>query len=113
MGTPLALRFFLNVFDIVLEDKEIRLPVASQADERLFVVLDRSGHFLSIVHLYPHFSSGFDQLLEILLLLERLFRRARRLSLLCRRCPRIYCLRAAGATRTRGAAPTGSPSASP
>jgi hypothetical protein len=49
-----ALTDFLNIFDVVLEDEEVGLALASQADERLVVVFDGSGNFLAVLHLHPH-----------------------------------------------------------
>jgi hypothetical protein len=73
---------FLNVFDIVLEDEEIRFAFARQADERLVVILDGPGNFLAIHHLHAHRRRVIDQALEVFRLFERMFRRARRLSAL-------------------------------
>jgi hypothetical protein len=73
------LTHFLNVFDVVLEDEEIRLALAREADEGLIVVLDGAGDFLAVHHLHAHGRRILDEALEILGLFKRLFGRARRL----------------------------------
>src|SRR5579884_766774 len=60
----------VQVFDFVLEDEKIRSGSASDADESIVVVLDRAPHFLVIAQFDAYRSLLFDELLQILHLLE-------------------------------------------
>ena len=71
-----TLRFFDEVFDVVLEDEQIRFAVTGEPDEALIVVFDHAGDFLAIGHLDANGSALIDQALQILGLFESLFRRA-------------------------------------
>ena len=59
---PAVLRFFLQIFDVVLEDEKIRLPVARQTDEGVIVILHHPHHLFAIDHLDPHRGVVFDKL---------------------------------------------------
>src|SRR4051812_25983235 len=81
---PGRLALFLDVFDIVLEDEEVRFAVAGEADERLVVIFNHAGHLFTVLHPDTDAGVGLNQLLEILRLLECLLGGARRFSLLWR-----------------------------
>ena len=67
-----------HVLDIVLEDEQVRLALARQADEGMVVIFDHARHFFSVRQLHAHGRGLLDQLLEVLGFLQRLLRRARR-----------------------------------
>jgi hypothetical protein len=50
----------------------------------MVVILDSSGDFLAVCHLYAHLGAVLDQLFQVANLFQRLFRRARTLTLLSR-----------------------------
>jgi hypothetical protein len=78
------LRLFLNVFDFVLEDEQVRLTGSGQADERLVIILDHPDNFFPVHQLDPHRRPVLDQLLEVPGLFERVLGRAPTFALLCR-----------------------------
>src|ERR1035441_9596875 len=71
-----GLTLFLDVLDVVFEDEEIGLAIASEANEGLVVILDGARHFLAILHLHAHGRRVLNQLLEVFGFLKRMFRRA-------------------------------------
>src|SRR5258708_30264330 len=72
-----TLRFFDQVFNVVLEDEQIRFASAGEPDEALIVVFDHAGNFFAIGHLDANGSALFNQALQILGLFESLLWRAR------------------------------------
>src|SRR3954471_14910562 len=77
---PGTLRFFDEVFNVVLEDEQIRFAIAGEPDEALIVVFDHAGDLFAVGHFHANGSALFNQALQILGLFESLFRRARGFS---------------------------------
>ena len=75
-GSVETLALFLEVLDVVLENEEVGLALAGQADEGPVVVFNRAYHFLPILHLHADGRGILNQALEIPDLFKRLFRRA-------------------------------------
>ena len=75
-----ALRFFREVLDVVLENKQVGIALSGEANERLVVVFDDSDHLFSIFQFDPDRRRMLDQLFEIFGLFKRLFRGACGLS---------------------------------
>ena len=71
------LRLFHDVLDVVLEDEQVRFAFTGEANEGVIVILDDTDDFLAAGHLHAHRRAVLNQLLEILRLLEGLFRRTR------------------------------------
>jgi hypothetical protein len=74
------LRFFLQVFDVVLEDEKVRFSFPGDPNERLIVILNHTYYFFSVRHFYADGRRPVDEMLEVPRFLKGLLRRARRLS---------------------------------